>query len=490
MDLTEVTNQTLDALKKAATSGFTSSTGVTAFDLSDLVSLVPVNTPFRDRLARTTPTDGAKNAQWRALLNMNSSQPDFGTAFDYAGALAVVSELDVSAPYAKIAAGWTATADAQTFAKGYADVKAKAIWNAMNQFKIAEDRKAVGGQRFALQTPGTPTGVQSDTGGSIAGSTTVYFKVAARTATNFYNGGSTVASTGGSTATGAAATASHSVTASVAAVRGAVAYDWYVGAAASPLYYATTTTTNKLVITSITTSNQAVPGGLPGLYTTAPTAVPTVDSSAKANDFNGLLATLAGDYNDAGFGLITPGGSGVTSGAYFASLDGSAFSISGANIAELDALNQSIYDSVQQSPDVYMVSSREGAKISNAMLASSGAGTTFFQPNLAGRDSAVLGAFVGFYVNKAAGGQPVALEVNPNVPPGTLIARTDQVSFPDSGIGRVTEMRTQQDVTNWDYPSGRASGAGGGPRWDGEVFALETLVNYAPATMGVLSNIG
>ena len=280
------------------------------------------------------------------------------------------------------------------------------------------------------------------------------------------------------------AASTHSAVASVTAVRGAVAYDWYVAG-----FYYTTTTVNKVTITAIPTANQATPN-LPGLYATAPTAVPTADTSAGVNDFNGILASLAGDYGSGtGAGLVTAG-SGTPSGAYFASLDGSPFTISGQNITELDNLNQAIFDSVQLSPDAYMVSSREGSKISNALLAS-GSGQTFFTPNLAGRDAATLGAFIGFYVNKAAGGTPVKIEVNPNLTPGTLIARTDQVSFPDSGIGRVCEIRTQQDLTNWDYPAARQAGvAGGGPRWDGEVFALETFVNYAPTTMGVLQNIG
>lgn len=488
MDLGAVTNETLEQLKKAVnnTSGFTSSTGVTGFDLSDLVSQIPVNTPFRDRLARVGASQGDKFAHWRALLNVNASQPNPGTAFDYSANLSLVAELDISAPYAKIGAGWTATVDAEAFASGYADVKAKAVWNAMNQFKIAEDKKSIGGQAFALATPGTPTVVQSDTGGTIAASTSVAVTVCARTGTNYYWGGSTVASSAGTVTTSSVVAATHSVTATVAAVRGAVAYDWYVAG-----FYYTTTTVNTVVITAKpTVSAGSVPtANLPGLYTVAPTAAPTADGSATPTDFNGMLASLAGDYNTSGTGLVTPG-TGQASGAYFASLNGGTFTISGQNITELDTMNQGIYDSVQQSPDAYMVSSRQGAEISNALLAS-GAGTTYFQPNLAGRSEAVLGAFIGWYVNKASGGTPIAIEVNPNLPPGTLIARTDQVSFPDSGIGRVCELRTQMDVTNWDYPAGRIAGvAGGGPRWDGEVFATETFINYAPTTMGVLSNIG
>jgi hypothetical protein len=485
MDLDSVTLETLEAIKKAQTSGFTSATGVVGYDLADLVSLIPVNTPFRDQLPRVKPKMGAKIANWRALLNANNAQPNPATAFDVAAALSLISEMDVSAPYAKVAAGWTATLDAEAFARGYADVHAKAIWNAMNQFKIGEDRKAIGGCAFALGTPATPVVTSSTTGGSIGQTIAIPVKVAARTGSNYFWGGSTIASASGTVTTPTDALTTHSGTATVTAVRGAVAYDWFVNG-----FYYTTTTVNKVVVTSIPVANALVVPNLPGLFSTVPPIVPVADTSPGVNDFNGILASLAGDYAvSPSTGLITPGGAGTPSGAYFASLNGAAFTIAGVNVVELDAMNQALYDSVQQSPDVYMVSSQEGAKLSNVLLNST-ASQTFFQPNLAGRSAAVIGAFVGWYVNKAAGGTPIAIEVNPNLPPGTLIARTDSVMFPDSGIGRVTELRTQQDVTNWDYPAARAAGVGGGPRFDGEVFALETFVNFAPTTMGVLQNIG
>lgn len=483
-DIDTITAETLDAIKKAQTAGVTSGTGIFGVDLSGLISLIPVNTPFRDMLARTKPKMGAKHADWRALVNVNNTQPDPATAFDYASPVVNLSELDVTALYGKVGAGYTVTQDAIDLAGGYADAKSVAIFNALNQFKIGEDKKAIGGQNFALTTPGTPTVTQSDTGGSIAASTAVNVKVAARTGSNYFYGGSTIASAQGTVTTSTVAASTHSATATVTAVRGAVAYDWYVAG-----FYYTTTTVNKVTITSVPTANAATVPNLPGLYATAPTAVPTADASAKANDFNGILATLAGDYATGGAtGLVTPG-SGTSSGAYFKSLDGAGFTISGANVTELDNLNQSIYDSVQLSPDAYMVSSQQATELSAAILSST-ASETFFQPNLAGRSEAVLGAFVGWYVNKAAGGTPIKIEVMPNLPPGTLIARTDRVPFPNSNISNVCEIRCLRDIADYEYAANRNPGqAGGGPRFDGETYANEVFINRAPVAMGVLQNI-
>jgi hypothetical protein len=481
-ELDSITAETLDAIKKAQTAGVTSGTGILGVDLSDLISLIPVNTPFRDMLSRTRPKMGAKFAEWRALINVNNSQPDPATGFDFSSPVVNIDEMDVTALYGKIGAGYTVTQDAIDFAGGYADAKAIAIFNALNQFKIGEDKKALGGQSFALTTPATPTVTPAATGGSIGATTAVNVKVAARTLSGYFWGGSTVASAQGSGTTGAGTT--NSAVATVAAVRGAVAYDWYVGG-----FYYTTTTVNKVTITSIPGANQPGPA-LPGLYSVAPTSVPAVDGSAKAKDFNGLLASLAGDYATGGAtGLVTPG-SGTPSGAYFHSLDGNQFTVSGAAVSELDAMNQAIWDSVHLSPDAYMMSAAQATELSNVILSGS-ASETFFQPNMAGRSEAVLGAFVGWYVNKATGGTPIKVEVHPHLAPGTLIARTDRVPFPNSNITNVCEMRCLRDIADYEYAANRQDGvAGGGPRFDGETYANETFINRAPVAMGVLQNIG
>lgn len=480
----DVTAQTIEAIKKAQTAGVTTGTGILGIDLSDLISLIPVNTPFRDQLPRTRPKMGAKFAEWRALVNVNNTQPNPFTAFDYSAPLANIDEMDVTALYAKIGMGYTVTKDAIDQAGGYADAKATAVFNALNQFKIGEDKGGIGGCLFSLGTPATPSVSDSPTGGSIAASTAVNVKVAARTGANYFWGGSTIASAQGTVTTSTATSATHSAIATVTAVRGAMAYDWYVAG-----FYYTTTTTNTVTITTVPVANNATVPSLPDIYSVAPTAVPVADSSAGANQFNGLLATLAGDYATGGAtGLVSPG-SGTPSGAYFHSLDGSAFSVSGAAVAELDNMNQSIYDTLRLSPDAYMMSSQQGTELSNVLLGST-VSETFFQPNLAGRSEAVLGSFVGWYVNKAAGGTPIRVEVHPHMPPGTLIARTDRVPFPNSNVTNTLELRCVADISDYEYAANRNAGvAGGGPRFDGETYANETLINKAPVAMGVLQNI-
>jgi hypothetical protein len=484
-----ITQQSIEMLAKAAaTQGVNSGSGLTGVDLQEIVSLIPVPATFYDTLAKTTPTMGAKFTQWKALVNVNNTQPDPATPFDYAAPLSNIQEQDVTSLYGKIGQGYTVTWDSIDFGKGYADAKSIAMFNALNQYKIGADKKSLYGQNFSLGTPAAPV-LTPGANGSIPASTAVPVRVAARTGSGyayFTNNPSGVGSTIASATTSVTTpgSAGNSVTATVASLPGAVAWDWYVNG-----FYYTTTTVNTVVITSIPTANAAVPS-LPGISSTAPNAVPTTDRSANVNDFNGLLATLAGDYATGGAtGLVARGG-GINSGAYFNSLDGGKFTISGQSVKELDTLNMAIWNSVFQSPTAYMMSAQEASSISSAIL-NSPAASTFYQPNVMGeRQDAIAGGFVGWYVNKAAGGVPIKIEVHPNLAPGTVIARTDRLPLPNSNITNTLELRNLHDVTDYVYASARNAGvAGGGPREDGEVYSMSTLVNKAPVAMGVIQNI-
>lgn len=483
MNLDQVGQEALAQIKKASTSGMLTATGLQGIDLMGIIQNIPVPASWYNMLAQTTPDEGGPFAIWRVMTNINNQQLNPATAFDSAAPLHKDNLITVSVPYQKLGYGYTVTKDAVALARGFDDAHAREVFSTMGQYKIGADRIALGGQNFALQTPGTPSVAQSDTGGSIAASTAVNVKVAARTATNYYYGGSTVASAQGSVTTSTVAAATHSATATVVAVPGAVAYDWFVAG-----FYYTTTIVNKVTITSIPTANQAVPT-LPNLSTVAPTSVPAVDASANPNEFNGLLATLAGDYNSAanGNGLVTHG-SGNPSGAVFTSLDGAAFTGSGQNINELDALNDAIYQATFLSPDAYMCSSKDAAALSKLIL-SSGTQNTYFTPGADGRSDVTAGGFIGHYVNKSAGGVPVRIEVHPNMVPGTLIARTDRVNFPNAGYSNVFELRNLDTLQDFQYGAARTAGVGGGPRWDGEVYSSSALINRAPAAQAVLYNI-
>lgn len=490
----QITQATLDEVnvRKSQTAGIYSLTGIVGVDLSGLVSLVPVNVPARNNTSafpRVISTDGAKVATWRALLNVNSGQSDAAVGYDYAGSLVNISEQDVYAPYVPMAKAGRVTLDAVGISRNYADALAVSELQTLMQLFIFQDIHIINSQNWSLGTVPAPTATSSSTGGSIAAGNTLYVKVCARSGANYYIGGNTAASSQVGITVGNS-TSTNSVTATLAAaVKGAVAYDWYVGTAPDTTqYYYTTTTTTSVVITTIPTTAQAVPS-LQLISATAPASTaPTADTSFSANWYNGVIASSIGDYGSTG--PVTPG-TGTATGATFIDNGGNAPALSGGGIDILDKINDSLWSAVQLSPTAYMCNSAQVDEISKQILGSSSA-TTFLPPTDAdARTNLAGGGFVGRYINRAAGGVPVSIEVHPHVAPGTIIARTDRVPFPGANIGTAFQVRCIYDSMRFDYAANLSTNTlGGGPRWDYEVRSLEGLVNTAPSCQAIVSNIG
>jgi hypothetical protein len=492
MELDAITAETLQQIIKAQTTGITTSTGLVGFDLRKPArSLVPVETPWRNLLSRELADQGSVAATWRVMLNVNNQQPSAATAFDFAGAEVLFSEQDVLAKYQVLALSGLVTRDAIRRARNYDDARGRAALGVLQQVMISEDRLLMGAQNFALQTPATPTMTTADTGGSIAATTTVPVKVRARTGANWFYGGGTVLSTAGSIATSSAAPATHSVTASVPAVAGAVAYDWFVSDGTTFWYY-TTTTVASVKVTSVPTATALVPATLP-LIANAGLAGPTaasaaVDTSAVAAQFNGFLASVTGDY-DPVLGQVTRG-TGIAAGATFVDNGGATLTNNSGQIPELDNLLLQLYQNARLGPTALMMNAQHALDISTKVV-SSNAAVTFLGPtDEAQRANIVAGGYVGRYLNKAMGGVPVRIEVHPALPPGTIVARSDSVPYPNSNIGAVCSVALQEDYVDIPYAANRiANTAGGGPREEFEVRAMETFRNEAPAAHAVLSNV-
>lgn len=488
-DLANISQETLDLVKKATTAGLLSGSGVLGIDLQGLVSLVPVNTPTRNSIGREPSPDGAKITQWRALLNVTNSQPSPFVGYDNAANLVSISEQDVFSPYFPVAEAGRVTQDSVDIAKGYADAEALATIHTLNQCMVQENRALIGGLNYPLGTPPAPTVAASATGGTIPLSTAVNVKVAARSGANYYWGGSTIASAQGTVTTGAG-TSTNSATASIAAVKGAVAYDWYVAG-----FYYTTTSVASVLITSIPTANQALPSPLlmPNLFSVAPAAVPAADSSAPKDvggnlaSFNGVIASIVGDYGAAA--LVTPG-TGTASNSTFIDNGAGALTLSGGSISQIDSLFMGIWQAVQLSPERLVMSAQQAQDIASKVIGSPAA-TLFLEPQgESGKRDITAGGFVGHIVNKAAGGAVVDVWVDPHWPNGTIWARTDNIPFPGANIDAAWKVRTLRDYARYDYGTAYTPTVqGGGPRRDFEVRSLETLTLKAPTAQGLLTNI-
>jgi hypothetical protein len=505
LDVEQITKETIAAVKKSS-EGIMAGTGIQGVDLGGQIALIPVNVPARNNTSafpRVIAGEGSQTATWRALLNINSQQTDAAVGMDFAGSLAKFEEQNCFAPYRPLAKACRVTLDAVAVARNWADALAIGKLQTLNQLFIGQDMHIINSQAWPLTVPSAPTLVGSETGGHIKKTVEVSVAVAARSGANYFTG--TELSTGvfgsGSTQASSLTTVEAgtteetcSVTASIAAIKGAVAYDWYVGAKGGTLYYYTTTTTAQVTITKVPTGAEALPklpllsAALPAISTAALTARTLKDTSYSATKwYNGLIASILGSYGATGPENPT---SGTPSGATFIDWGGNVISGSGSSIPLLDQINDEVWSSVQLSPTAYMVNSLQGDEISDLLLGS-GIATTFLPPtDAAARTNLAGGGYIGSYVNKAVGGVQVPIEVHPHVAPGTIIARTDRVPFPGSNIGSVFEVRCQYDTMEFMYSANYNPGVeGGGPRYDSEIRSMETLVNRAPVAQTVVSNI-
>lgn len=483
----EMTEDTFDLVKSVVTSGWLAGLGVQGVDLGALVSLVPVETPFRNSLARINPKTGSKFTYWRSLLNVNSAQPNPAVGDDYAGGLVEFSDQDVYAPYVPLRLTGRVTQDAIDVAEGYENALAVATMQVVNQLMIGEDKHAMNGLAYPLGTAPTPAVTTSTTGGSIAASTAVDVKIAARSGINYYYGGSGVASAQGAVTTGSS-TATNTATATWTSVPGAPAYDVFVAG-----FYYTTVTVNSCTITFIPTANQALPN-LPDISTIAPVAVPTADTSYNSSlYYNGLIASITGDYgslNGVGTSSLTTHGSGLNNGSYWATNNGGTLTLSGGSISQLDALNLAIWNYAKISPTRYLMNAAESTEMAGTILSSTSA-VTYLQPDdVASRQNVVVGGRVGTYLNRSVNGQAIVIETLPHIPPGIILAVCDRITYPGANIDAPMSLRIQRDFAQFPYGANYNPGVlGGGPRSDFDVTVRETFKLAAPLTCGVLQDV-
>ena len=474
-NLENVTNSVLAQISKAQTVGISTDTGITSYDLTGVVTLIPVVTPFRTSVGRVASPNGNKFAVWRAILNLTNTQPNPAPGFDYAANEVNVDEHDFTAEYKAIGYAGKVTQDAYDLARGLGyDPYAQQTFMTLNQLLIAEDRLLIGGQNFALTAPVAPTLVAAANGTIVAGTYTI--GVAARTGAGYFYGGNSQGATRAITTV-----STGSIVASTDAVRGAVAYDWFFAG-----FYVATTTVSSYEFKVAAVAN-ATPVGV-DLSSWAPTLNTGADNgSANANSFNGLIATLSGDYSATGAWVKV--GTGTANPSVFIDNKAAALTLAGSSIAQIEELFAQVYANVKTSPTRLLVSARTAQSIANLILSSTSA-VTFLQTASEGRTDITAGGKIGHLVNTPAGGVVVPLEIHPNLPAGTIVAVTDRVPFPNSGINNTLEVRTLRDYAQFDYGISRVEGvSGGGPRKEFEIRSVETLINYAPVAMGVLTNV-
>lgn len=478
----QITDETIALIRKAQTAGLTYQSGLYGYDLSGVVSWVPVVTPTRDRIGRRQAPVGSDAARWRTQLNINGSQPNPFTGPSGVGGVVNFGFHFMMSQYYPIRQQGHIEYDAIDASRGYDDEKARAVTGSLMQWRIAENKALISGQNWPLPALTLPALTTATTGGQIAATTAVYVKVQARSSYNYHFGGSGIAVAANIT-TGAGATNSVTIPSWPNPANAAVAYDIFAGPAAGTLYYVTTVTTNAAyTLTAIPTANAVVPA-LPSISSTVPTPA-TSDSSSSANAFNGLYASILGDWSSSG-AQVAPGAGDLGAGSYVKSLGGATLTGNGQGISELDTAFLNYFQNTGgESPDILLMNGQEAQNIKNKTL-STNAAVTYLEPQGDGRVGTTVGGSVGRYINGAAGGRSVDIVVDPHLPPGRILILKETNPYPEAGESANFEVRTLREVA--ERPYGNPPSNTPGEWWD--ISSYETFLNRAPVLCGILTDI-
>lgn len=481
------TKETLSISKDSLRKAVTLSNGLSWYDLrSTSVNTYPVVTPLRNAIPRVQRPNPGDAARWKQVTALTGSGYD-SLGWVPEGQRSGIMNATVaskSAAYVTIGEEDYVTFEAE--AAALEDIGSVVTNRLLHKLMRKEEIGLLAGNAsLALGTPGTPTLAASGSGATLPAATYSVI-VVALTLEGWKNAslsggvatsqsitgadGRTFTLKGGSSnkSTGAtqAVTLGQTLSATVAAVNGAIAYAWYVGTAGSEALQAITTINSATFSAALAGSRQAV-------------SAVTADNSTNTLAFDGLLTQAFTPANLAYVNTLATGTAGT----------GTALTASGrGSVVEIDTMFQAMWDNYRISPTVLYVSSQELKNITNKVL---GTGTSsllrYDTGSSGGLPYAIAGGFVEYYFNPYSGngGAKIPVKVHPDLPAGTVIAYAEQLPpwYQSGDVPNVAEVLTRKDYYRMDWPARSRQREFG-------VYAEEVLAVYAPFALGVITNIG
>ena len=480
-----------DILAKNFVQPSSATTGLQAYDLeAPSKKLYPVLTPLRNKLPRVGG-GFAIQANWRAITAINTAAQRAGVSEGKRGASVSHTTVEYLAAYRGIGMEKSVTFEADYASRGFEDLKAGAVLQALQATMIAEELIILGGNTsLALGTTPTPTVGTATTGGAIAAGTynvicvalgvQAYWDVAGlnnggigssldvTTATvpgsiTRTNADGTSDTFGGGTAQKSAAASqtttgsTSTITASVAAVRGAYAYAWFVGTAAAEKL-AAVTTINSAVFTAVPSTGQLA------------SSLTASDISSSTLEYDGLLTQAAKSGSNAYYASLATGTVGT----------GTTLTAGSGRVNEIDTALAAFYRNYRLQPTQMYVSYVQFQKITNLVLGSSNPAVSMWV-NVNADAEVIAGRNVGKY-NSPINGANIDIIVHPNMVPGTILFYTDTVPAYVDGISDICRVRTRQEYYQIEWPLKSR-------KYEYGVYADEVLQHFLPPSMGILTNI-
>jgi hypothetical protein len=486
------TQETLGLMKTSLNKAVTISSGLVAYDLqSPAKNIYPVVTPLRNsipRVARANPGDAARWKQVSALTGSGYDAMGWVPEGQRSGTMSYTTATK-SASYVTIGEEDYLTFEAEAAAQGFEDENSMVTLRLLQKTMRKEEIGLLAGNAGGVQL-GVPTAPSLSASGSGATLPTLTYSVivVALTLEGWKNSslsggvatsqvitgadGKTFTLNGGSsnksTNTTQAVTLGQTLFASTPAIQGAIAYAWYVGAAASETLQALTTINSATFSAPLTGGRQAV-------------SAITGDKSSNALAFDGLLTQAFNASNLAYVNILATGTAGT----------GTTLTASGrGSVVEIDTMLQSMWDNYRISPTVIYVNSQELKNITNKTLGT-GSSSLLRYTTGSGGDSAfpyslVAGGTIEFYFNPFAadGGIKMPIKVHPDLPPGTIIAYAEHLPswYQNNEVPNVAEVLTRRDYYRMDWPVRTRQREYG-------VYAEEVLAVYTTFGLGVITNI-
>lgn len=494
IELTRMTNNQIQKtmlsclatpIQKVETTGLNTGSGLVNYDLQPAAKLLyPVLTPLRNSTPRVKG-GGGNATHWKAVVKVNAGNLSMGVAEGRRNGVISTQTEDAMAKYATLGLENNVTDEAVNQSKGFDDLRALCTKNLLESTMIGEEFVLLAGNAsMKLGKTGTPTLAAAATGGTLGANKVVSVICSALTpegyqmasigsglqakitrtnadgTTDQYGGGVAQKSDAASVTTGTGT--ANSVTASVTAVKGAVAYAWYWGTAGNEVLGAITTINSVLIAADAAGTQKAAD-------------LPAEDCSTNELLLDGYMTQLLqrGGYYKALPTGIAGSGKGLTAD-------------NAAGIVEIDEALKWFWDNYKASPDEIHCNAQEIKNITQKIIANGGSPLIRFNFDAEKSDVSTLsaGVVIGSYLNKytMAGGKSVKIVIHPNMPAGTMMFRTTQIPYPLSNVTNVAEVRYQQDYYQTEWP--RRTRA-----YEYGVYAAEALALYAPFCFGILTNI-
>jgi len=499
-------------LQKADT--VSNATGLLWYDLRPVVQMLY---PFRElipcisKLPRVS-YDGGNAFHWKRITAINTANVSAGVSEGNRGARIAITVQDQSATYKTLGLESSVTFESRLGSLNLQpEALGTAVQSTLRSTMISEEQTLILGNAstqlgqvgtVSLSAAGTggtiPTGTpglyvmcvalsglawlnytpyNSVTGlGGVPGQVT---KVNADGSSDMFGGGSSKPSAEVSVNV----TLGQKVTASVAAVPGAVAYAWYVGATTGSEVLAGITAANELIISKIPASGQPITklqvGGIYQDNSTNGLLPDGILSQIFGSVFGGAPSVAMATNSSLPTNVSLTGGGSLV---YTAPTANTGLTIAGTNVAEFDALLQAAYDQYKIGFDKIYMSSTDIANFSGTMMAS---GTSSMFRILFDADQEtgriVAGRRVTSYLNKFFG-NTLDIEIHPYLPPGMVLFWSDRPPYELSGVANILEAHVRQDYYQIQWPLATR-------RYEYGVYVDEVFACYFTPAFAAITNL-